>query len=129
MTLHTEMPSSASKQGRALRFVDRQLLESWDTHTLPYGFICADGSLLSRSQKQPASQYRHILTPPDPQAAGTPVPEQEPDGDDSMFVTLPPPFIELPVKLSDVAMYLHECLVMSRKKWKGPDRFRLGRKG
>jgi hypothetical protein len=36
-----------------------------------------------------------------------------------MFVTLAPPFIELPVMLSDVAMYLQECLVMSRKNGKG----------
>jgi len=36
-----------------------------------------------------------------------------------MFVTLAPPFIELPVRLSDVAIYLQECLVMSRKNGKG----------
>jgi hypothetical protein len=39
-----------------------------------------------------------------------------------MFITIPPPFIELPVKMSDVAMYLHECLVLSRKNGKQPEK-------
>jgi hypothetical protein len=29
---------------------------------------------------------------------------QNPDGENSMFITIPPPFIELPVKMSEVAM-------------------------
>jgi hypothetical protein len=101
---------------------DRLALESWDTRALPYGFVCADESLLSRPKKEHTTRVRNILTAsatPPPQPIGTPISEQDPDGEDSMFVTLAPPFIELPVKLSDVAMYLHECLVMSRKNGKG----------
>ena len=53
-----------------------------------------------------------------PGLRGTPLRDQDPDGEDSTFVTLPPPFVELPVKLSDVALYLHECLVLSRSQGK-----------
>ena len=51
--------------------------------------------------------------------ARTHVREQDPDGDGSTFVTLPPPLVELPATMSDVALYLQDSLVRSRSggKW------------
>jgi len=124
MMLHAEMPAATTRSGRAIPANDRAAMEGWDTRVLPYGFVCAEGSLLakrggavSRAEESPSSS---------PGIVGTPAKEQEPDGEDSMFVTIPPPFIELPVKMSDVAMYLHECLVLSRKNAKVPDRSKAG---
>jgi hypothetical protein len=47
--------------------------------------------------------------------AGTPISEQEPDGDGSLFVTLTPPLIQLPATMSDLALYLQDSLVRSRR--------------
>lgn len=120
MSLHTEMPPSTSRAGLGIPFTDRQALTSWDTRVLPYGFICAEGGLLSKPNRRQASssQGSHRGSGPPLSYVGTPLSDQDPDGEDSMFVTLPPPFIELPVNLSDIALYLHESLVQSRKNRK-----------
>lgn len=114
MMLHTAMPSLNTRVGRAMPVDDRVALEKWDTRALPYGFMCAEGGLLARPGAPSKMNYASGAS----ELKGTPIAGQDPDGEDSMFVTIPPPFIELPVKMSDIALYLHECLVVSRKNGK-----------
>lgn len=111
-TLHCEMPAADTKQGRNISTTDRNAMESWDTRVLPYGFICGQHSLLKNPKVRPSPHNEPLGL------RGTPMRDQDPDGEDSIFVTLPPPFVELPVKLSDIALYLHECLVLSRNHGK-----------
>ena len=108
------MPSLETRAGKALPPSDRVALGSWDTRALPYAFVCAEGGLLARHGAAAQVNY----APGASQLIGTPIADQDPDGADSMFITIPPPFIQLPVKMSDVALYLHECLVLSRKNGK-----------
>lgn len=122
MLLHTEMPAPTTRAGKALPYNDRTALGKWDTRCLPYGFVCAEGSLLARHGEQSIPN----LHPNAQDLKGTPIVDQDPDGTDSMFITIPPPFIELPVKMSDIALYLHECLVLSRKSGK-VDKSKSGR--
>jgi hypothetical protein len=109
------MPSTATRAGRALPAEDRAALENWDTRALPYGFVCAEGGLLARHGVTAA---RPNIAAGASELRGTPIADQDPDGGDSMFITIPPPFIELPVKMSDIAMYFHEYFVLSRKNGK-----------
>ncbi|PVF93761.1 hypothetical protein CPB86DRAFT_789775, partial [Serendipita vermifera] len=127
MLLHSEMPAVSSKNGRTVSWADRGVLESWDTKALPYGFRCAEKSMLCREKRSTQAAPQLLDTAGESQSSasvrGTPCDEQDPDGENSMFVTLPPPFVRLPVTMSDLAMYLHESLVQSRKNGKGGDWF------
>jgi hypothetical protein len=82
--------------------------------------------MLCREKRTGQTSPQGVETLYDPSTAtvrGTPLREQDPDGENSMFVTLPPPFIRLPVTMSDIALYLHESLVQSRKNGKSTDWF------
>ena len=52
--------------------------------------------------------------------AVAPVRERDPDGDGSSLVALPPPLVGLPATMSDLALYLQDSLVHSRRggKWR-----------
>ncbi|KAG8867590.1 hypothetical protein FRC20_005395 [Serendipita sp. 405] len=113
--LHSEMPAPHTKLGRTIPTSERQSMELWDTSVLPYKFVCGDKSLL----RKPSGEARERLTTNQYESTSMPIRLQDPDGNISMFVTLPPPFIRLPVHLSAVAMYLHECFVLSRRHGKG----------
>ena len=114
LCLHREVPAIGSRTGKSLRAADRAKWSSWDTSTLPYGFTVAIGSRLAKETKPSDDSWMH-LSPKAVAEAGTPVSEQEPDGDGSMFVSLPPPLIELPATMSDLALYLQDSLVLSRR--------------
>jgi hypothetical protein len=114
LCLHREVPSIGSRIGKVLRVDDRTKWSSWDTSVLPYGFKAAAGSRLVKDNRPSAGAWAHSgqRTVAD---AGTPVSEQEPDGDGSLFVTLPPPLMTLPATMSDLALYLQDSLVRSRR--------------
>jgi hypothetical protein len=114
LCLHQEVPSTRSRIGKALPPDDRTKWRSWDTSILPYGFRAATGSRLT-NDKKPGAGVWMSSGPTMVADAGTPIREQEPDGDSSMFVALPPPFVELPVTLSNLALYLQDNLVLSRR--------------
>ena len=114
LCLHREVPAIGSRTGKLLRAADRTKWSSWDTSTLPYGFNAATGSRLAKETKPSDDAWMHLSSKVLAEA-GTPVSEQEPDGDGSMFVTLPPPLIELPATMSDLALYLQDSLVRSRR--------------
>lgn len=114
LCLHREVPSIRSRIGKSLSMGDRAKWSSWDTSVLPYGFKVATGSRLAKENKPSADAWMH-LSSNSVADAGTPVCEQDPDGDGSMFITLPPPFMELPATMSDLALYLQDSLVRSRR--------------
>ncbi|KAG8819731.1 hypothetical protein FRC17_010346 [Serendipita sp. 399] len=113
--LHTEMPAAHTKSGRSIPTAERLATEHWDTSVLPYSFVCGDSSLLRKQR----TNTGETCTSKHTGCKCTPIDLQDPDGANSMFVTLPPPFIRLPVNLSAVAMYLHESFVLSRRHGKG----------
>ena len=119
LCLHQEVPSIGSRIGKSLRVADRRKWSSWDTSVLPYGFNAATGSRLAKENKTSINAWTRLRSKAVADA-GTPVHEQDPDGDGSMFVTLPPPLVELPATMSDVALYLQDSLVRSRRggKWR-----------
>ena len=114
LCLHQEVPSSGSRIGKSLRVGDRAKWSSWDTSVLPYGFKAATGSRLAKEYKPSADTWMHSSSNAVGDA-GTPICEQEPDGDGSLFITLPPPLVELPATMSDLALYLQDSLVRSRR--------------
>jgi len=113
LCLHREVPAISSRIGKSLRAADRTRWSSWDTSVLPYGFKAAAGSRLAKEIKPSANVWMHSGSKV--ADAGTPISEQEPDRDDSLFVTLPPPLMELPATMSDLALYLQDSLVRSRR--------------
>ena len=114
LCLHREVPSIRSRIGKSLSVGDRAKWSNWDTSVLPYGFKVATGSRLAKENKPSADAWMH-LSSNSVADAGTPVCEQNPDGDGSLFITLPPPFVELPATMSDLALYLQDSLVRSRR--------------
>ncbi len=114
LCLHREVPSVGSRIGKALRASDRARWSSWDASVLPYGFKAATGSRLAKENKPSADAWMHSSSQTVADA-GTPICEQEPDGDGSFFVTLPPPLVELPATISNLALYLQDSLVRSRR--------------
>ena len=112
LCLHRGVPSTGSRGGKSLRVDDRIKWSNWDTSVLPYGFKAAAGSRLAKDNAPGAWMHSG---PQSPAGAGTPVNEQDPNGDGSLFVTLPPPFVVLPATLSDLALYLQDSLVLSRR--------------
>ena len=117
LCIHREVPSIKSRIGKSLRMDDRAKWSSWDTSILPYGFKAAAGSRLATDNKPSVDVWLHSSRKAVADA-GTPISEQEPDGDGSLFITLPPPFVELPATLSDLALYLQDSLVRSRRSGK-----------
>ena len=113
LCVHREVPSMGSRLGKSLRADDRNKWSSWDTSVLPYGFKAAAGSRLAKDNAAGADT-RLRSSSKTAVDAGTPVNEQDPSGDGSLFITLPPPFLELPAPLSDLALYLQDSLVLSR---------------
>ena len=114
LCIHRGVPSIGNRIGKSLRADDRMKWSSWDTSVLPYGFKAAAGSRLAKDTTSGA----WMSGPKSVAEAGTPVCEQDPNGDGSLFVTLPPPFIELPATLNELALYLQNSLVLSRRPGK-----------
>ena len=114
LCLHQEVPPIESRIRKSPRVADRRKWSSWDTSVLPYGFNATTGSRLAKENKTSINAWTRLSSKA-VEDAGTPVREQEPDGDGSSFVTLPPPLVELPVTMSDVALHLQASLVRSRR--------------
>jgi len=110
LCLHQEVPYVGSRLGNSLRMDDRNKWSSWDTSVLPYGFKAAAGSRLEKYNRPAPVLWGSNMAAD----AGTPIREQDPNGDDTLFITLPPPFLELPAPLSSLALYLQDSLVLSR---------------
>jgi len=87
LCLHWEVPSIGSQTGKSLHAADQTRWSSWDTSVLLYGFKAAARSQLAKENKPSVNAWMHLGSKVVADA-GTPVSEQEPDGDGSLFVTL-----------------------------------------